>query len=75
MIKRGECEKGKHKFNVLKTFDGGEDMIQLLQCQDCQRKFWGYGGEYGNPKWVHAVSEKLNPLRASSLLSKGVIFV
>ena len=62
MLRRNRkgCQQGIHKFNVLKTFNGGENLMHLLQCQDCLRKFWGYGGDYGNPKWIHAVHQKVN---------------
>ena len=57
---RSGCEQGVHKFNVLETFNSGENLMQLLQCQDCQRKFWGFDGVYGNPKWVHVIYQKEN---------------
>jgi len=69
MLRRNKkgCEQGIHKFNVLETFNRGENLMQLLQCQDCQRKFLGYSGTYGNPKWIHLLSEKSNPLITSNV--------
>jgi len=64
--KRNRDQQCNHSFYVLETFSSGEGMMQLLQCQICQRKFWGYGGFHGKPKWVHAVPEKVTPLAPSS---------
>jgi len=65
--KRNRDQQCNHSFYVLETFSSGEGLMQLLQCKICYRKFWGYAGTYGNPKWTHAVPEKLNHLRATEI--------
>jgi len=63
--KRNKDQQCNHKFYVLKVFSGGEGLMQLLQCKICYRKFWGYAGTYGNPKWTHEVPQRPNLIETS----------
>jgi len=60
------CEYENHKFYVLQVLTNNETLMQLLQCKVCNKKFFGYGGYYGQPKWVHEMPEKQNPLVQAS---------
>ena len=56
---RQDCN---HTFEVLKVFDSGEELMQLLQCKYCKHKFWGFGGYENKPKYIHKISQKPNLL-------------
>ena len=66
MFNKKKKVEHSHSFYVLNTFEDGEVLFQLLQCRKCRKKFWGVGGDYGHPTWVHEITKKPNPLTTSS---------
>jgi len=52
----------QHHFQVLWSSKPELDrpITQLLFCQECNKKFWGFGGSIGKPEVLHEVHDNLN---------------
>lgn len=53
MFKR-EC---KHKKIFMDTFATYPTLIQFMECLECGKQFWGFGGWYHEPNWIHEIKE------------------
>jgi hypothetical protein len=51
-----------HRFKILWYSDltKSQSLVQLMQCETCAKKFWGFGGVLSDPEIIHEVHDDIN---------------
>lgn len=48
-----------HSFKLIWYSADSDKLIQLIECQTCKKRFWGYAGKILSPRLLHEVKKDI----------------